>query len=183
MQLFFHAQQFLRLFFLDAGYGYAGPAAHHVLDIFAAHNARRRIVEVILVAQSTQVFALLAFFIRIEPRLLEFVIRNRRIHAVHNELDPLLNFGNLFRQRGLTQLHPRARFINQVDRLVRKEPIRNVPVRMRHRELNRRIRITDRVKLLIAVLDAVDDLDRVRLVRWRNLHSLEAPLQRAIFLD
>ena len=76
----------------------------------------------ILVAQSAQVLALLALLIRVEASLLELVIRNGIFHAVHDELDPLLNFGNFFGQGSLAQLHSRARLVDQIDRLVRKEP-------------------------------------------------------------
>ena len=54
---------------------------------------------------------------------------------------------------------------------------------MRNRELHRRIRIAHRVELLIPVLDAHDDLDRVGLVRRRHLYRLEAPLQRTVLLN
>ena len=183
VQLFFHAQQLLRLFFLDAGYRHARPAAHHVLNVLAAHNAGRRIVEVVLVAQGAQVLALLALLVGVEPRLLKFVIRNRRIHAVHDELDPLLHLGDLFGQRGLAQLHARAGFVDQIDRLVGQKAIGNIAARVRHGKLHRGIGIAHRMKLLIAVLDAHDDLDRLGLVRRRHLHRLEAPFQRAILLD
>ncbi len=39
------------------------------------------------------------------------------------------------------------------------------------------------MELLVAVLDAEEDLDGVALARRRNLHGLEAALERAIFLD
>jgi len=39
VQLLFHAKQLLCFFFLDAGHGDAGPAADHVLNVFAADNA------------------------------------------------------------------------------------------------------------------------------------------------
>jgi hypothetical protein len=183
VQLFLNPQQLLRLFFLDRGDRHARPAAHHILDVLAAHDAGRRIVQVVLVAQAAQVLALLAFFVGVETSLLELVIRNGVFHAVHDELDPLLYLGDLLRQRGLAQLHPRARLVDQIDRLVRQEAVRNVAVRVRHRELDCIICVADRVKLLVTVLDTHDDLDRVCLVRWRHLDGLEAPLQRAILLD
>src|ERR1700723_1903529 len=39
VQLFFDAQQLLRLLFLDGSDGDAGPAAYHVLDVFTPDNA------------------------------------------------------------------------------------------------------------------------------------------------
>ncbi len=49
----------------------------------------------VLVAQRAQVFALFALFIRVEARLLELVVRNGVFHAMHDELDALLDLGQL----------------------------------------------------------------------------------------
>src|SRR5258708_2739385 len=51
-------------------------------------------IEMILFAQGAQVLALLAFFVRVETRLLELVVRDGVLHAVHDELDALLDFGD-----------------------------------------------------------------------------------------
>ena len=140
VQLLFHAQQLLRLFFLDAGNGNAGPAADYVLDVFAAYDAGGGVVEVILVAQGAQVFALLALLVRVEASLLELVVGDGRVHAVHDELDALLDFSDLLRQRGLAQLDAGAGFVDQVDGLVGQEAIGDVAVRVRHGKLDRQHR-------------------------------------------
>ena len=54
---------------------------------------------------------------------------------------------------------------------------------MRDRELDRVIGIADGVELLVPVLNAHDDLDGVLFVGRRNLDGLEAPFERAVFLD
>jgi len=41
-------------------------------------------------------------------------------HAVHDELNALLNIGQVGRQRGLAEFHARARLVDQIDRLVRQ---------------------------------------------------------------
>ena len=74
MQLFFDAEQLLRLLFLDAGDGNAGPAADDVFNIFAAHDAGGRVVEVILVAQGAEAFALFAFLVGVEARLFKLMV-------------------------------------------------------------------------------------------------------------
>jgi hypothetical protein len=51
------------------------------------------------------------------------VVRDGVLHAVHDELDPLLHLGDLFGQRSLAQLHARAGFVDQVDGLVRQEAV------------------------------------------------------------
>src|SRR6185312_10539019 len=66
VQLFFHAQQLLRLFFLDGSDGYAGPAADYLLDVLAVDDTGGGFIQVIFLAQSAQVLALLALFIGVE---------------------------------------------------------------------------------------------------------------------
>ena len=125
MQLFFDAQELGDFFFSNRGHRHAGPARHHVFDIVFGHDAGRSVVEIIFLAQLAQILALLALFIGIEARLFEFVIGDRVLHAVHDELDALLDVGDLAGQGRLAQLHARAGFIDQIDGLIRQETIRN----------------------------------------------------------
>src|SRR6185312_11072783 len=161
VQLFFHTQQLLCFFFLDGGDGYAGPAADHFLNVLA----------------------LLALFVGVEACLLELVIRDGILHPVNDELDPLLDFRDLIRQGSLAQLYARAGFVQQVNCFVGQEAIRDVAVRVIHRELDSVIRVAYGMELLVALLDAVDDLYGFRLIRRRNLHGLEAAFQRAVFFN
>ena len=85
----------------------------------------------ILFAQGAQVLALLALFVRVEARLLELVVRDGVLHAVDDELDALLDLGDLLRQGSLAQLHPRPGLVDQVDGLVGQEAVRNVAVGVR----------------------------------------------------
>src|SRR5262249_3787710 len=116
--------------FFDRGDWNASPARYHVLDVLPTDNAGRGFIEVVFFAKGTQVLALLAFFVRVEARLLELVVRDSVLHTVYNELDPLLDFRQLCVKRSLTQLYARSGFVNQIDRLVRQETIRDVAVRM-----------------------------------------------------
>jgi len=77
---------------------------------------------VVFVARSARrFFALLALLVRVEAGLLKLVIGDGRVHAVNDELDPLLNLGDLFRKRRLAQLDPRACLVDQIDGLVREK--------------------------------------------------------------
>src|SRR5579864_4332718 len=183
VQLFFHAQQFLRLFFLDGGYGHAGPTAYHLLNVLTAHNAGGRLIQVIFLAQGAQVLALLALFVGVEPRLFELVVRNGVFHPVNDKFDPLLDFGNFFRKRSLAQLYARSGFVQKIDCLVWQETVWNVAVGVIHRELDRFIRIADGVELLIALLNSVDDLYRLLFSWRRDLYGLEATFQRPVFFN
>ncbi len=66
----------------------------------------------IFFAKSAQVLALFAFLVRVETRLLELVVRDGVFHAMNDELDALLHFGDLLGQRSLAQLDARPGFVN-----------------------------------------------------------------------
>ena len=183
VQLFFDAQQLLRFFFFDRGNGHAGPARDYVFDVFAVDHAGGGFVEMIFLAKSAQVLALLAFFVGVEARLLELVVRDGVFHAVHDELDALLDFGQLFGQRSLAQLYAGSGFVDQVDGLVGQEAVWDVAVRMRDREVDGVVGVGDGVEFLVAIFDAEQNLDGVDFVRRRNFHGLEAALERTVFLD
>ena len=90
----------------------------------------------VLVAQGAQVFALFPLLVRVEARLFKLVVRDGVFHAVDDELDAFLDLGDLLGQGSLTQLHASSRFVDQVDRLIRQKPVRDVPAGVRHRELD-----------------------------------------------
>src|SRR5579864_7948745 len=183
VQLFFNAEQLLRLFFFDRRNRNAGPARNDIFDIFAVHDTGRRLVEMIFFAKSAQVLALFAFFVRIETRFLELVVRDGVFHTVYDELDALLDFGQFLGQRSLAQLDARSGFVDQVDGLIREEAVRDVAVRVRDREVNGFVGVSNGVELLVSVFDPEQNLDCVRLVgRW-NLYGLEAALERTVFFD
>ncbi len=183
VQLLLDAHELLRLFLLDGGDGHAGPAGDDLFDVLLGDHAGRRLVEVVFFAQRAQVLALLALFVGIEARLLELVVGDGVLHAMDDELDALLHVGDLVGQRGLAQLDARARLVEQIDRLVGQEAVGDVAVGVRDRVVDRLLGIGDGVELLVAVLDAVDDLDRVLFVGRRDFDRLEAALERAVFLD
>src|SRR6185369_1208597 len=181
VQFFFDAQQFLRLFFLDRVNRNTGPAADHFFDILSVYDAGGGFIEVVLFAKGAQVLALLAFFVAVEARLLELVVRDRVLHSVNDELDSLLDFGDLLGQGGLAQFHASTRLVNEVNGLVRKEAIRDVAIRVAYGELDRFVRVSHGVEFLVTVLDAEEDLDSVVFVRRWDLYGLEAAFERAIF--
>ncbi len=183
MQLVFNAQQLGDFLFFDRSHRDAGPARHHFFDVFFRDHTGRRVVEIVFLAKLAHVFALFPLFVRVEPRLLELVVRDRVFHAMHDEFDALLNIREIARQGGLAQLHARACLVDQIDRLVRQETIRNVAVRSEHGRFDRFVGVADRMELLVAVLDPEHDLYRVGLVRRRHFHGLEAPFERPVLLD
>ena len=183
MQLFFHAEKLLRLFFLDGGDGYAGPAGDDVFDVFAGDDAGAGLVEVVLVAEGAKVFALFALLVGVEACLLELVVRDGVFHAVDDELDALLDLGELFGEGGLAQLHAGTGLVDEVDGLVGKEAVGDVAAGVRDGEADGLVGVADGVELLVLLADAHDDLDGIFFVGWRDLDGLEAALEGAILLD
>src|SRR5947209_2574906 len=137
----------------------------------------------IFLAEDAQVLALLALFIRVEARFFELMVRDRILHSVDDELQPLLYFGDLFRQRRLAQLYAGAGFVNQVDCLVWQEAIWNVAVRVRDGEVDCIVGVSDRVKFLVTIFDSEQNFRRVTLIWRRNFHCLKTALERTVFLD
>src|ERR1700692_2263611 len=183
MQLFFDAEQLLGFFFFDRGDGDAGPAAYHVLDVLPTDNAGGGFIEVVFFARGAQVLALLAFFVRVEARLLELVVRDGVLHTVNNELDALLDFGQFLGKRGLAQFYAGSSLVDQVNGLVWQETIWNIAVRMRDGKIDGVVGVGDGVKFFVALFYAEENFDGIGLVRRRDFHGLEAALERAIFFD
>src|SRR5262249_37813366 len=99
------------------------------------------------------------------------------------QTDALVDLAELFAVARFLQLGPRARFIYQIDRLVRQEAVGDVAVRLVDGRLDRLARVLDVVEALVAILDAEQDLDRLALARRVDLDRLEAALERAVLLD
>ena len=129
VQLFFDAQQLLRFLFFNRRDRNACPARDDIFDVFAIDDAGRGFVEMVLLPQAAQVLAFLAFLVGVEARLLEFVIGDGVVHAMNDELYPLLRLGDLLWQRSLAELYARAGLVDKVDRLVRQKSIGNISVR------------------------------------------------------
>src|SRR6202020_2112678 len=108
----------------------------HVFDIVFSDASGGGIVQIILFAQLAHVLALFAFFVGIEARLLELVVGDGVFHAMHDELNALLNVGQVGGKRGLTQLHARARFVNEIDGLVGQKTVGNVAAAGKDRGLH-----------------------------------------------
>ena len=79
------------------------------------------------------------------------------------------------------QFHARAGFVDQIDGLVRQEAVRNVAAGSEDGRFDGLVRVADRMELLVAVLDAEQDLDGIGFAGRRNLHGLEAAFQRRSF--
>ena len=183
VEVLLEPQQLGHLFFLDGSHGHAGPAGDDLFDVVLADRCRHGLILLLLALQPTQVLALLALLVRIEPRLFELVVGDRVLHPMDDVLDPLVDLGRLVRHLGLLELHARPRLVEQVDRLVGQEAVGDVPDRAVHRGLDRAVGVDHSVEFLVALLDSQQHLHRL-VLRWRaDLHSLEAAFQRTVLFN
>ena len=121
---------------------------------------------------------------RLEPRLRGVVGLLAQGLALDLELDaPPLELVELDRHR--VDLHPQPRrgLVDEVDRLVRQEPLRDVAVGQGRRGDERRIGDPDAVVHLVALAQPAQDRDRLLDRRLVDEDRLEAPLERGVLLD
>src|SRR6202158_500870 len=183
VQFRFDAQKFLLLVFLDRSNRDARPARDDFFDIFASDDAGGGVVQLITLAQASEIFLFLALFFGIETRFLEFVRGNGTFHPVRDELHALLHFADFFGNAGLAELDARAGFVDQIDGLIGKETVGNIAVRGVDRGAQRLVRIAVGVAIFVTLANPGDDLNGFLFVGHGHLHGLEAALERAIFFN
>ena len=76
-----------------------------------------------------------------------------------------------------------ARLVDDVNGLIGQEAVLNVAARKRHRGSQRILGVLDVVMLLVALLQAMQNLERVGNGRLADVDRLEAALQRRVLLD
>ena len=96
------------------------PVQRATTSSMSSFGDRRRggFIEVVLFTQDAQVFALFAFFVRIEARLLELMVRDGVFHPMHDEFNSLVHLGDFIRHRRLAQFDAGAGFIHQINGFV-----------------------------------------------------------------
>ena len=87
------------------------------------------------------------------------------------------------RRRGPIHAHPRRCLVDQVDRLVRHEPIGDVAGSHVRGGLQRLVGDLELVVVLVERADPGEDQDRLLDARLVDLNRLESPLQRRVPLD
>ena len=184
MELGLHPEQLVALVLVDRRHRHAGPFRHDLVDLGLADDdlAGARL-DVELLADELQVLAGGDFLLAVELRLLEILLRDRALHLLDGDADALVDLAELLAVARLAQLRARAGFVDQVDRLVGQEAVGDVAVRLVHRRLDRLARVLDVMEVLVPILHAEQDLDRLALAGRVHLDRLEAPLERAVLLD
>ena len=183
VQPFLDTHQLGHLLLLDGHHGNPRPFGDNALDVFLGHRAAAGVVQIELLLNRPQVFQGDALLVAIDLRLFELIVGDGRFHASHDHLDLLLNFRHLLGEAVLAQLDPGARFIDQIDGLVRQETIRNVAIGLIDGGLDGRRVIAQHVKLFVALLDPVENSHGFLFRGRRNLDRLKPSFERSILLD
>ena len=95
----------------------------------------------------------------------------------------LVDLSNVRRQVAAPQTHSAPRLVDQVDRLVGQEPVRDVAVGEVGGVHQRLLRVVDLVMLLVGVAEALEDENGVGDGRLFHLDRLEAALERRVLLQ
>ena len=115
--------------------------------------------------------------------LLEVLIVDGRLLVAAHLGDLLVQLAQLRRRGHAADAQARAGLVDQVDRLVGEETIRDVAVRQLGGSLDRGVRDDDAVVRLVAVAQALEDLHRLVDAGLLDLHRLEAALEGRVLLD
>ncbi len=114
---------------------------------------------------------------------LEVLAVDRGLLALPDLADLVVVLAQVRRRRHPADPQARAGLVDQVDRLVREEPVGDVAVGQRRRRDQRLVGDGHAVVRLVAVPQALEHLDRVRDRRLGDLDRLEAPLERGVLLE
>ena len=183
MEVRLHVEELVHLFLRDGLQGNAGPPRDHFLDVGARHVEDP--VRLVLVA----LLELLVpsperdLLVVVGHRLVEVLPRQGVFHALDGASQVLFDLLDLTVGDTLAELDPGPGFVKDGDRLVGKEAIGDVAVRLVHGGADRLAVEPDPMETLVALLDALQNGHGLDLVRWTDRDGLEAPDQGAVLLD
>src|SRR5215210_293568 len=184
VELVLHAHELLRLGFGQLEDRDAGPHGDDVGDLLLADlRALSGLAGTPLLLELALLVGELALLVAQVRSLFELLRLDRGLLVAPRRLDVLLEVA--VHGRGRHRLDARARrgLVDEVDRLVGQEAVRDVAVRELGRGLERLVGDADAVVLLVAVAEPLQDLDGVVLGGLVHADLLEAALERGVALE
>ena len=184
VQLVLHVDEPLRLRLPNPRQGDPRPAAHdegHVLDgNLGPETAPFLLPGGPFVANRALDLTL---FVTQLGSALEVLVPDRAFLAVGHRGELFLEALHLGRRHLARNSGPRPGLVDHVDRLVGKEPVRDVPVRQLGSLGQGLVRDRDLVVILVVTPQSGQDLEGLLDRRGIDHHRLEPALQRAVLLD
>ena len=184
VQLVLQFQQAIRLFLFEARQRHAGHLADDLGDDFLVDHAVHFLGLLTpgplhLLLLGPQPFGLVAEL----GGLLVLGVLDRVVLLDAQALDLLFEFGQVRRLGHAAQANPRARLVDDVDRLVRQRPAADVAARQFHGRLQRLVGDAHAVVVLVTLAQTLQNLHRVLLVRLLDGDRLEPAGQGGVLLD
>src|SRR3954470_8484132 len=184
VELVLHAEQTGRLLLGELEDGDAGPVGQHLGDLLVVHLGDDVHVAGLPLLLALGLLGEQRLLLVAERRgLLEVLRVDRRLLLAADAGDPLVELAQVRRGGHALDAHPGTGLIDQVDRLVREEPVGDVPVGQRRGGHEGGVGDADPVVRLVAVPQALEDLDRVLQRRLADLDGLEAALESGVLLQ
>ncbi len=162
----------------------ARRAGQHLRDLLLAHLGRGALIAVLplvlaLGARDQQLLLVVAE----TGGALEILSVDRRLLLQPDARDLLVELPQIRRRGHALDAQPGAGLVDQVDRLVGQEPVGDVPIGQLGRRCERLVGDRDAVVRLVAIAQALQDVDGERDARLGHLNRLETALQRRVLLD
>ena len=115
--------------------------------------------------------------------LFEILHGDREFLLSRNLLQLLFHRFQFRRESVGLEFGTRARFVDQIDRFVRKEPVGDVPIRQLHGLNNGVFRDFHSMMLFVSVPKPLDNADRFVEIGRLNVDRLESPFQGTVFFN
>ena len=184
VQLVFQLQQALGLFLLQPGERHAGHLADDLADDLLVHDAVHLLGLLLPVPLHLLLLGAERLGLVAQPGgFLVLGVLDRLVLLDAQPLDLLFQLGQIRRLGHAAEADAGARLVQHVDRLVRQAAAGDVAVAHLDGRQQRLVLDLDAVVRLVAVAQALEDLDGVFLARRVHRDRLEPPGQGGVLLD
>ena len=184
VQLVLHAEQLLGLLFGELEDGDAGPDRQDLGDLLLVDLGQDvHLARLPLRLAAGALLLQLALLVAERRGALEVLAVDRGFLAQAHLGDLLVDLADVGRRGHATDAHAAAGLVDEVDGLVRQEPVADVAVRQVRGRDQRVVGEVHAVVRLVPVAQALQDLDRVRDRGLVDRDGLEPPLERRVLLE
>ena len=184
VELVLHAEQLLGLLFGQLEDGDAGPDGQDLGDLLLVDLGQDvHLAGLPLRLAAGALFLQLTLLVAERCRALEVLAVDGGLLAQTHLGDLLVDLADVGRRRHATDAHAAAGLVDQVDGLVRQEPVADVAVRQVRGGDQRVVGEVHTVVRLVPVAQALEDLDGVRDRGLVDRDGLEPPLERRVLLE